>query len=133
MVTGDWLVFATDGMDTTYSTQTHTITIDAGWAVSTDSHLVPEVFALHQNYPNPFNPHTNIKYDLPDSEFVKIIIYDVMGRKIRTLVNEYQDSGYRNIIWNANDDLGRLVSAGMYIYTIQAGEFRQTKKMLLLK
>ena len=61
------------------------------------------------------------------------MIYDIMGRKVRTLVNEFQDIGYRTIQWNATDDYGRPVSAGMYVYTIQAGEFRQVKKMVLLK
>ena len=61
------------------------------------------------------------------------MIYDIMGRKVRTLVNEFQDIGYRTIQWNALDDYGRPVSAGMYVYTIQAGDFRQVKKMVLLK
>ncbi|MDA9935206.1 tandem-95 repeat protein [Candidatus Marinimicrobia bacterium] len=95
--------------------------------------LIPDVFALHQNYPNPFNPTTQIRYDLPDNEFVSINIYDVMGRKIKSLVSINQETGYRSITWNATNDLGQPVSAGMYIYTIQAGEFRQTRKMVLLK
>ena len=95
--------------------------------------LIPDVFALHQNYPNPFNPTTQIRYDLPDNKFVSINIYDVMGRKIKSLININQETGYRSITWNATDDLGQPVSAGMYIYTIQAGEFRQTRKMVLLK
>ena len=94
---------------------------------------IPTVYALHKNYPNPFNPTTQIRYDLVKSEFVSIIIYDVMGRKIKSLININQDAGYRSIYWNATNDLGQPVSAGMYIYTIQAGEFRQTKKMVLLK
>ena len=95
--------------------------------------ILPEAFALHQNYPNPFNPTTQIRYDLPESEFVSINIYDVMGRKIKSLININQEAGYRSITWNATNDLGQPVSAGMYIYTIQAGEFRQTRKMVLLK
>ena len=91
------------------------------------------MFALHQNYPNPFNPSTQIRYDLPLDEYVTIIIYDVMGRKIKSLINTNQEAGYRSITWDATNDLGKPVSAGMYIYTIQAGEFRQTKKMVLLK
>ena len=91
------------------------------------------MFALHQNYPNPFNPSTQIRYDLPLDEYVTIIIYDVMGRKIKSLINTNQEAGYRSITWDATNDLGQPVSAGMYIYTIQAGEFRQTKKMVLLK
>ena len=101
--------------------------------LSTNSEIIPEVFALHQNYPNPFNPITQIRYDLPETKYVSINIYDVMGRKIKSLVNSIQDAGYRSIHWNAMSDLGQPVSGGMYIYTIQAGEFRQTNKMVLLK
>ena len=95
--------------------------------------LIPEVFALHQNYPNPFNPTTKIRFDLPKNEFVSINIYDVMGRKIKSLVNINQEAGYRSIIWNGTNDFGQSVSVGMYIYTIQAGKFRQTRKMVILK
>jgi len=93
----------------------------------------PEYFKLHENYPNPFNPITLIQYDLPGLSFVNINIYDVIGRKIKSLVNSVQGAGYRSIYWDATNDLGQSVSAGMYIYTIQAGEFRQTRKMVLLK
>ena len=88
---------------------------------------------LHQNYPNPFNPTTLIRYDLPVNEHVSINIYDLTGKRVKSLVNTNQDAGYRSINWNATNEVGQPVSAGMYIYTIQAGEFRQTKKMVLLK
>ena len=101
--------------------------------LSIDSGLIPDVYALHQNYPNPFNPVTTLRYDLPENAMVTITIYDLIGRRIRTLVNIDQTAGYRSIQWNATNDLGQTVSAGMYIYTIQAGEFMQTKKMVLLK
>ena len=95
---------------------------------------VPVEFALNQNYPNPFNPSTMIRYQLPEQTMVTIAIYDLMGRKVRTLIpGETQLAGYRQVIWNATNDYGQPVSAGMYIYTIQAGEFRQTKKMVLMK
>ena len=90
-------------------------------------------YALQQNYPNPFNPSTQIRYDLPEQSYVNINIYDLMGRKIKSLINTHQDPGYRLIQWDATSDLGQPVSAGMYIYTIQAGEFRKTRKMVLLK
>ena len=88
---------------------------------------------MHQNYPNPFNPTTQIRYDLPFVEYVSINIYDFVVHKIKSLININQEAGYRSITWNATNDLGQPVSAGMYIYTIQAGEFRQTKKMVPLK
>ena len=95
--------------------------------------LVPAEFALHQNYPNPFNPTTQIKFDLAEDGLVTIKIYDVMGRQLRTLVNSVKTAGYHSIRWDATNDLGEGVSAGMYIYMIQAGDFVSTKKMVLLK
>ena len=95
--------------------------------------VVPETFTLYPAYPNPFNPTTNIRYDLPVNALVNITIYDIMGRSIRSLVNSKQTAGYRSIRWDGKNNLGEGVSAGMYIYMIQAGDFRQTKKMVLLK
>ena len=94
---------------------------------------IPEQIVIHQNYPNPFNPTTQIRYDLPEDAMVSITIYDLMGRSIKSLVNSNQSAGYRSIQWNATNNLGEPVSAGMYIYMIQAGEFRQVRKMVLLK
>ena len=95
--------------------------------------ILPERFTLHQNYPNPFNPVTTLRYDLPKNSLVTIIIYDMMGREVKTLINQTQDAGYRLIIWDATNDYGKPVSAGIYLYQIQAGEFVQTKKIVLLK
>ena len=101
--------------------------------LSLDDELIPTQFALHPPYPNPFNPITTIQYDMPEDGFVNITIYDMMGRQVKTLINGSQTAGYKSIQWNATNNLGEPVSAGMYIYMIQAGEFRQTKKMVLLK
>ena len=90
-------------------------------------------YSLLQNYPNPFNPITTLRYDLPENSFVNITIYDMLGRKVKTLINETQDAGYRSIIWDATDNNGEPVSAGIYLYQIQADEYFQTKKMVLLK
>ena len=94
---------------------------------------IAQKFEVYGNYPNPFNPTTQIRYDLPENSYVSITIYDLMGKRVKSLVKSKQDPGYRSIHWNATNDLGQPVSAGMYIYTIQAGEFRQTRKMVLLK
>ena len=93
----------------------------------------PKNFSLKQNYPNPFNPTTSLRYDLPEDGLVNITIFDMMGRIVKTLVNGYQTAGFKIIQWNATNDRNDPVSAGLYLYTIQAGEFRQTKKMVLLK
>jgi len=98
-----------------------------------DLDLIPDVYALHQNYPNPFNPTTTLRYDLPEDALVNITIYDMMGRGVKTMVNTEQNAGFKSVRWNATNDKGSPVSAGIYLYMIQAGEFRQTKKMVLLK
>jgi flagellar hook assembly protein FlgD len=76
---------------------------------------------------------TTLRYDLPEDAMVNITIYDMKGRQVKTLINGLQTSGYKSIQWDATNNLGDPVAAGLYIYTIQAGEFRQTKKMVLLK
>ena len=94
---------------------------------------VLNTYRLYPAYPNPFNPSTRISYDLAVQSNVKVNIYDILGRKVRMLVNGSQVSGHRSIIWNATNDGGAPVSAGIYLYTIETGEFRQTRKMVLLK
>ena len=101
--------------------------------VSIIDETLPITYNLYNAYPNPFNPTTQIRYDLPDDALVNITIYDIMGRSIRSLVNSNQTAGYRSIRWDGKNNLGEGVSAGMYIYMIQAGKFSQTKKMVLLK
>jgi hypothetical protein len=96
--------------------------------VPIDHEVIPTSFALHQNYPNPFNPVTTLRYDLPQESDVTLTIYDITGRMVQTLVNELQQAGMKKVIWNASD-----VSSGVYIYRIQAGNFTQTRKIILLK
>ena len=101
---------------------------------STDNEiLAPEVFTLHQNYPNPFNPETNIIYFLPAFCFISVNVYDMRGTLIKTLVNDVQSSGYKTLKWNGTNDKGQKVSAGLYLYRIEAEGFTDTKKMALLK
>jgi hypothetical protein len=106
--------------------------INSGLGVR-DGSALPSSIKVYPNYPNPFNPTTQIKYDLPKDSYVNIFIYDVMGKKIKSLFNNNQTSGYHSLRWDATNDIGESVSAGMYIYTIQADEYRATKKMVLLK
>ena len=94
---------------------------------------MPMAFSLHQNYPNPFNPITLLRYDLPNDGLVNITIYDMMGRIVKTLVNGSQTAGFKTIQWNATNNKNEPVPAGLYLYTIQTEEFRQAKKMVLLK
>ena len=94
---------------------------------------IPEVFSIYQNYPNPFNPVTTLRYDLPEDALVNITVYDMMGNVVKNLVNANQSSGHKSVQWDATNNQGQSVSAGVYLYIIEAGEFRQTKKMILLK
>jgi len=95
--------------------------------------IIPITYTLHQNYPNPFNPITSLRYDLPVQAQVMLTVYDLMGREVTQLVNTVQEAGYRSVQWNATDMHGKPVSAGVYLYQIRAGEFVQTRKMVLLK
>jgi len=131
---GSWSVMVSDGQDTVFSDNgPFAITIDGSELAFDQMDLIPEIFALHQNYPNPFNPTTTLQYDLPEDAKVNIMIYDLMGREVRTLVHQQQTAGFKSIIWDATNNLGQPVSAGMYLYRISAGDFHQVKKMVLLK
>ena len=86
-----------------------------------------------RNTPNPFNPLTRIRNHLPKNGLVNITVYDMLGNVVNQLVNEVQNSGYKSIRWNATNNQGQPVSAGAYLYSIEAGEFRHARKMILLK
>jgi len=94
---------------------------------------IPEGFALSQNYPNPFNPSTNFSYSMPNKADVRIAIYDLFGREVRTLVNETKDAGTYDITWNGRDNSNKQVSTGVYFYNMQAAGFTKTMKMVLMK
>ena len=101
--------------------------------LSIENGSVPLDFTLHQNHPNPFNPTTKIRYDLPEDAVVDIAVYDMMGRLVKSLVSVQQKAGYHTLQWDATNDFGQTVPAGVYMCTIQAGDRIQTNKMLLLK
>ena len=98
-----------------------------------DLAALPETFGISQNYPNPFNPITTIRYQLPEESYVTLTVYDIMGRQVVQLINATQAPGYKSVQWNSKDQFGQSVSAGMYIYHIQAGSYNKTMKMVLLK
>ena len=102
-------------------------------AVKNLNKLVPTNFTVFQNYPNPFNPSTIISYSLPTAALVKVIVYDILGREVKTLVNMNQKAGVQQIVWNGNNNFGHLVSSGIYFYKVTAGEQVQVKKMIMLK
>jgi len=94
---------------------------------------LPTEFALGQNYPNPFNPVTVIKYALPKGCQVKLTIYNILGQRVITLVNEPQAAGYKSIRWDSRSQSGNEVTSGIYFYRLQAGDFVEARKMILLK
>jgi hypothetical protein len=94
---------------------------------------LPKEFALSQNYPNPFNPTTEIKFDLPVEAFVNLRVFNVLGQKVRTLVNTKLEAGYRSITWDGTDDSGEQIASGTYFYVLKAGGKTFTMKMTMLK
>ncbi|MBD3257524.1 T9SS type A sorting domain-containing protein [candidate division GN15 bacterium] len=94
---------------------------------------LPEGFELGQNYPNPFNPTTTIDYSLPQRSEVRIEIINILGRRVKTLVNEEQAAGEYTVTWDGRDESGGAVATGVYFYRLVADDHVATKKMLLLK
>ena len=94
---------------------------------------LPNQVELFQNYPNPFNPMTTIKYSLAKKTNVQLTVYDIMGKQIMTYDRGEESPGIKSIVWDGADDFGNPVSAGIYLFQIQTGDFTQTRKMILLK
>ena len=94
---------------------------------------VPETFELRQNYPNPFNPTTTIQFGLPVDAMVSLNIYNARGQLVKALANGTMPAGVHQIAWNGTDEGGTLVASGMYFYMLQSGDFRETRRMILLK
>jgi PKD repeat protein len=95
--------------------------------------MMPEGFALYQNYPNPFNPTTTIRFNLPEAGFVELSVFNLLGQKIRTVINEHYSSGEHLTTWDGLNDEGRLAASGIYFYRLKVGDLVLTKKMNLMK
>jgi photosystem II stability/assembly factor-like uncharacterized protein len=96
--------------------------------VTNETNLYPELFSLNQNYPNPFNPTTIIAYQIPQTKFVTLKVYDILGREVATLVNEEKSAGSYEVQFTANG-----LTSGIYFYQLKAGDYTETKKMILLR
>jgi len=94
---------------------------------------LPISYALKQNYPNPFNPSTTIRYDIASRSSVELVVFNLLGQKVATVVNQEQEAGSYSIIWNARNDEGLELSSGVYFYLLRAGSFAETKKLILLR
>jgi hypothetical protein len=101
--------------------------------VKTTDNKIPTQYALNQNYPNPFNPTTTISFSMPQRENVRVEVYDILGKLVRTIVDKEVAAGNYSVVWEGNDQGGAKVASGMYFYRIQAGSFSSVKKMLMLK
>jgi len=107
-----------------------------GWAplsVKDVPGVLPKDFALDQNYPNPFNPSTTIRFSLPQESKVKLVVYDITGAVVKTVMDNALSAGNKEVTWDGTNSNGAKVASGMYLYRIEAGNFSAVKKMLLLK
>jgi hypothetical protein len=101
--------------------------------ISDNSSELPKEFALSQNYPNPFNPTTQIEFALPTKSLVSLEIYNVLGQKVRTLVDGVMAAGYKSVTWDGTDQSGQAVTSGTYFYKLTTADKVFTKKMTMLK
>ena len=106
--------------------------------IEPEINFIPETFSLKQNYPNPFNPTTRIEFTLPVTADVELMIFNILGQQVATLINDQRSAGYHSVLWNANDSNGMKLSSGIYFYKLKAtgtdgNEFQEIKKMVLLK
>jgi hypothetical protein len=108
-------------------------TNDIDYSPQLDNGDVPKRFALAQNHPNPFNPTTTIAFDLPVRTSVRLVIYDVSGRLIRTLVDDEMSPGQQSVRWDGRDAAGRKAASGVYFYRLETPAFNQSRKMILLQ
>ncbi|SVA63035.1 uncharacterized protein METZ01_LOCUS115889 [marine metagenome] len=127
-------LLASDGKDTVkVSGDDRVLFVNRYDYLSIAAEGVPLEFALHENYPNPFNPTTTLRFDLPEVSDITLIIYNMLGQKVRTFNYENTSAGYHSVTWDATNDLGQQVGAGVYLYQLQTNNFVKTRKMVLLK
>jgi hypothetical protein len=109
------------------------LTIDTPTDVNGGSGVLPTNYNLDQNYPNPFNPETAIEYTLPASGHITLTVFNILGHKVKDIVNSYQSAGHKRAIWDGRDAQGRETESGVYFYKLTADNFSMTRKMMLLK
>ncbi|MCH8836507.1 MAG: T9SS type A sorting domain-containing protein, partial [Candidatus Marinimicrobia bacterium] len=109
------------------------VEFDATGLAVAASGSTPEAFSLHQNYPNPFNPVTRIVYDIHEAGDVRLVVYNILGQEVRTLLNGQKSTGRHEALWDGKDHDGKSMTSGVYFYSLESAGFRETRKMLLLK
>ena len=116
-----------------YPSQDSPATVNTTVASADEGSLLPSEYALFQNYPNPFNPSTQITFDVPNSEFVMLRVYNLLGQDVQTLINKSMTPGRYTVEWNGNDMLNNDVASGVYFYELRGESFISRKKMLLIR
>ena len=116
-----------------YPNQDSPATVNTTVASADEGSLLPSEYALFQNYPNPFNPSTQITFDVPNSEFVMLRVYNLLGQDVQTLINKSMAPGRYTVEWNGNDMLNNDVASGVYFYELRGESFISRKKMLLIR
>lgn len=101
--------------------------------VETEYSVIPDNFIVLQNYPNPFNPSTTIRYGLPNNGFVTIVVYNLFGQEIKTLLAQNKHAGYHTVSWDGRNEMEQKVSSGIFFYKVDAGKYTVTRKMILIK
>ena len=94
---------------------------------------LPISYSLNQNYPNPFNSSTVLRYSVAKAARVRLDVFDILGRRVRTLVEEFQSAGTHDVTWDGRDAVGRAAASGTYFYRLTTGEYSESRKMILLK
>jgi hypothetical protein len=110
--------------------------VDISWSptgIDDEIELIPNIFSLSQNYPNPFNPSTSISFSLGQKAYATIVVYDLMGRKVKTLLSSLLDAGEHEIIWDGSNYSGMAVASGIYLYELESGGSSRIKRMTLLR
>ncbi|MCB0286590.1 MAG: T9SS type A sorting domain-containing protein, partial [Calditrichaeota bacterium] len=115
------------------ASQTLTVVVEPTVGIFDDPTALPTSFDITQNYPNPFNPSTSLKFQLPTATDVRLVIYNVLGQKVRTLANQQFQAGYHEVKWDGMNDYGVRAATGVYIYRFEAGKFVKVMKMTLMK
>ncbi len=133
---GPWLLTPSEGGtgDGICPEYRHSALIDIRLPVQEfDGPVLPKTYSIDQNNPNPFNPTTSINFALPTAAKTRIDVFNILGQKVRTLVDEYLTAGNKRVEWDGTDDRGNAVASGIYLYRMTANDFTETKKMMLMK
>jgi len=133
-IAGSVFIGPSQNGDTQVESGFYPISVQRGSALAVgEADGLPSEYALRQNYPNPFNPSTTIKFDLPMATEVYLVVYDLLGREVVSLVNEQMEPGYHQIVWKGETADGRAVPSGIYIARLVSQEYAKSIKMALLK